>query len=81
LTISSESSQKGGQENKIDIKFEKGDKQNLKIGFNYKFIEEVLQVIESETVLISFVDENSPGVFRCLEDKDFLHLVMPVKLD
>jgi len=34
-----------------------------------------------KNVNISFVDENSPGVFRCLEDKDFLHLVMPVKLD
>lgn len=81
LVVSSESNQKGGQESKIDIKFEEGNKEDLRIGFNYKFIEEVLQIIESETVTISFVDENSPGVFKCLEDKDFLHLIMPVKLD
>ncbi|MBN1169091.1 DNA polymerase III subunit beta [Candidatus Woesebacteria bacterium] len=81
LTVTSESSKSGSQKTKIDAKV-KGDigKDGFTIAFNYKFIEDFLGSVEGESVDIEFDEVNSPGVFRDPEDKDFLHLIMPVRL-
>jgi DNA polymerase-3 subunit beta len=53
----------------------------MSIGFNAKYLIDLLGVLpESVQVEIGFNDEVSPGVMRCEGDKDFLYVVMPMRL-
>ena len=76
-----ESSQAGSQENSVDAKVEFDSKdERLEIAFNCKFLEDFLNSIKGNDINISLTDANSPGLFTDLKDKDYIHLVMPVKL-
>jgi DNA polymerase III sliding clamp (beta) subunit (PCNA family) len=82
LKLSAESSQVGNQETTLDAKiitegpeFIEGD-----ISFNYKFLEDFLRVVEGEEVVMEFNNASSPGVFTDPKDLNFLHLIMPVKV-
>lgn len=53
----------------------------FKIGFNAKYIIDALSVVSPETQIeVGFNDEVSPGVLRCEGDKDYLYVVMPMRL-
>ena len=77
LEFSTESQLSGRQKTKIEAKI---DGEDLEIAFNYRFLEEVLQAIEGEDVSIEFSGSSSPAVFKDLKNSNFLHLIMPVKL-
>ena len=81
LKISAESSQSGNQETEIDAKIE-GDLPagGFEIAFNYKFLEEVVKALVGEEVSMEFNNPSSPGVFTDPKDPNFLHLIMPVKV-
>ncbi|MGD8743972.1 MAG: DNA polymerase III subunit beta [Candidatus Woesebacteria bacterium] len=78
VEFSAESSQSGSQNTKVDAKVE--GKKGFEIAFNYKFLEELLNCVEGDSIVLKLNDANSPGVFTDPEDKEFLHLIMPVKL-
>ncbi len=69
---------------------EKGDNMNeleasctgvpIEIGFNVKFLIDVLSVIETPQVSLSTVTPKSPGLFKGLGDESFQHIVMPINL-
>ncbi len=64
----------GQGEEEVEIEKEGAD---LKIGFNPKFLLDVLKVIEDEKVTLSFVNAKSPCFIR--DEKDtYLYLVLPV---
>jgi len=77
LEINAESPISGKQKTKLEVKTEG---ESLEIAFNFRFLEEILQVIEGEDVQIEFSGASSPAVFTDLKNKDFLHLIMPIKL-
>ncbi|HJX45649.1 MAG TPA: DNA polymerase III subunit beta [Patescibacteria group bacterium] len=77
LEFSTESQLSGRQKTKIEAKI---DGEDLDIAFNYRFLEEILQAIEEEDVSIEFSGSSSPAVFKDLKNSNFLHLIMPVKL-
>ncbi|MES3005018.1 MAG: DNA polymerase III subunit beta [Patescibacteria group bacterium] len=54
----------------------KGD--DVVISFNYKYIIDCFQSIDSDSVSLSFSDNNRPMVVRGVGDKTFLYLVMPM---
>ncbi len=54
----------------------KGD--DLAISFNYKYIIDCFQSIDSDSVSLSFVDSSRAMVIRGVSDKSFLYLVMPM---
>ena len=54
----------------------KGD--DLTISFNYKYIIDCFQSIDSDSISLSFSDVNKPMVIRGVGDKSFLYLVMPM---
>ena len=86
LKLLAESSQSGSQENSIDVKVEVEDKEvfgekgEFVIAFNYKYLEDFVNSVEGDSVDILFTDPNSPGVFLDSGDKDYLHLIMPVRI-
>ncbi len=77
LGIEAESASVGNQKTKLDAKVEGP---GLDISYNWRFIEELLNVVEGEDVEVSLVDTNSPGIFKDPKDPNFLHLIMPVKI-
>ena len=84
LEVSAESSQSGSQVTEVDAKVEiEGpfSKKGFVIAFNYRFLEEFINAIEGEDVRIEFSEENAPGVFLDPKDKNFLHIIMPVRLN
>lgn len=50
----------------------------LSLSFNYKYIVDCFQSIESDSVSLSFSDSNRPMIVRGVGDKNFLYLVMPM---
>ena len=81
LVINAESASYGKQKNKVEAKVECALKASpiLEIAYNFRFIEEFLQTVGND-IEINFTSTNAPGVFKDLEDKDLLHLIMPVRL-
>ena len=79
LTFSAESQSSGSGEEKIDAKID-GGASDLSIAFNYRFLEDFLNSIEADSVEIELTDANAPGVFKDPKDTDYLHLIMPVRI-
>jgi DNA polymerase-3 subunit beta len=54
----------------------KGDE--LTISFNYKYIIDCFNSIDSDSISLSFSDNNKPMIVKGISDKSFLYLVMPM---
>lgn len=81
LRIQSQSDKVGEQSGKIEAKVEGfSDKDELEIGFNYRFVEEFINSVKGESIQLKFIDSDTAGVFLDPGDKEYLHLIMPVKL-
>lgn len=78
LDISAESQTSGNQTTRVDAKVEGGEK--LEIAFNYRFLEEFLHAVKGEEIKIELSGPSSPGKFIDTSDPDFLHLIMPVRV-
>jgi DNA polymerase-3 subunit beta len=52
--------------------------EDLNISFNYKYITDCFQSIDSDSVNLTFSDTNRPMVIQGVSDKSFLYLVMPM---
>ena len=79
VSVSSESEKTGTEVTHLDAKIE-GLEEELTVAYNFRFIEDFLGVVESEEVRLELTDGSSPGVFKDSKDPDFLHLIMPVKI-
>jgi DNA polymerase-3 subunit beta len=79
MDISAESQQSGEQKTELDVKVDGDTGKGFEIAFNYRFLEEFLNAIGGEDVELRFSDPSAPGVFLDPKDKDYLHLIMPVK--
>lgn len=77
LSLSSESHTSGSQKGGVDAKVEGED---IEIAFNYRFLEDYLNSVKGDEVKIEFSGSNAPGVFTDTEDSDYLHLIMPVRI-
>ena len=78
MRISSKSSQIGELEEEIPIYL---DGNSLEIGFNAKYLLDVLRVVETEEVVMDLTTELSPGIIRPVDGKDnALFLILPIRL-
>jgi len=80
IKVSAESGTSGSQETSVDAKIE-GPEKDFEIAFNYRFLENVLQVVEGSDINMKFSTPDAPGVFLDSANEKFLHLIMPVKLN
>ncbi|WP_036730442.1 DNA polymerase III subunit beta [Peptoniphilus mikwangii] len=67
----------GNVEESVDAKI---SGENLKIAFNSKYLLEGVRIIESEKVTLNFTDSINPCIIREEDDKDYIYLVLPVRL-
>jgi len=77
VEVSAQSQKSGQQKNQLEAKVEGGE---IEMTYNYRFLEEFLSSVEGEDLEISLTDVNSPGVFKDSKNPNFLHLIMPVKV-
>ena len=79
LDISSSSAGLGSACEKIPVKRVKSY-EDMEIGFNALYLLEALRVIEGETIQVRLIGQESPGIFTSEKDRDYLYILMPVKL-
>ena len=66
----------GDNRSEVEAKVE-GD--GTTIAFNAKYLVDVLSNVPTDTFSIELNGPLSPGVFRPVDDPDYVHVVMPVK--
>jgi DNA polymerase-3 subunit beta len=77
IKISANAPLVGENESEIDAKIEG---EEVEIAFNFRFVLELLNAIEQDQIKIKFNGSLSPAVFEPVGDKNFFHLIMPVRL-
>ncbi len=69
----------GNNESKVDILDIQGE--GFETAYNIKFLQDMINAIKSDKILYETQGITSPGVFRDAEDPDFLHIIMPMRLE
>lgn len=77
LILSSSNPDLGDAKEEIDITYN-GDE--ISIGFNAKYIIDILQVIKTENISFNLKDNISPGRINPEGDEDHLSVIMPMRL-
>lgn len=67
----------GGNSTFIEAKKEG---ENQRIAFNYKFLLDFLNNINSKKIIIEVLRPDAPVVFKMEEDHNFIHIIMPVRI-
>lgn len=69
----------GGVENTTtqDVEF---DGEEMAVAFNFRFLLEFLSIVNDSTVTIELIRPDAPVVLKTKSDKDFLHIIMPVRI-
>jgi DNA polymerase-3 subunit beta len=81
IEISAESPNSGSQKSRLDAKTEGSlPSGGFEIAFNYRFLEELIHAVKGEEIKIEFSTSDAPGVFTDPKDPNFLHLIMPVRI-
>jgi DNA polymerase-3 subunit beta len=52
----------------------------MEIGFNVSYLQDVLNVLQSDQVSLSVADANSSALIEAAADQDALYVVMPMRL-
>ena len=76
LAVDARSSKSGEQEMRVPARVEG---ESMEINYNYRFVEEFLGVCEGSEVGIELTDGETAGVFKDGGDKEYFHLIMPVR--
>lgn len=77
LDLRAEDPEFGEANESLDLDY-KGEP--LTIGFNAKYILDVLALVHDEGIAFELSDDLSPGVVRPIEDQGFLAVVMPMRI-
>ena len=78
LEIASNDSELGNAKEELGVEH---DGEVIKIGFNAKYLLDVLNSFDEDNVNLEFKDETSPGVIKPELDKDYTCVVMPMRLN
>lgn len=69
----------GSNESSVDITDVEGA--DMETGYNVKFLSDMLSAIKSTQIQFETNGPTAPGVFLDTDDANFVHVVMPMKLD
>jgi len=79
LKLSAQVADVGENESVVDIHDVTGE--NLKTGFNVGFLNDMINAIEGSELVFEINGVTAPGVFKDKDDKDFIHVIMPMRLE
>jgi DNA polymerase-3 subunit beta len=77
LEVSSSNPELGDAREELDLDYRGSE---LAIGFNARYLLDLLQVQDTRRIRMIFKDQLSPGLFRPEEDDGYLAVVMPMRL-
>ena len=77
LTVSTDETRVGEEKAELDVKIEG---ENNKIALNAQYLLDVLNFIQSENVILEIDDKLSPAVIRPVKEKDYVYIIMPLKI-
>ncbi len=77
MILSSSNPDVGDAKEEIDIDYNGSD---ISIGFNARYIIDILQVIDKDNIVLSLKDNISPGRINPEEDENHLSVIMPMRL-
>ncbi len=77
LMITANAPELGKNEVSLGIKYN-GDEVN--IAFNFRFLQDFLNSLKTETFMIELSDSLKPGLFKPEKSASYLHIIMPVRL-
>ncbi|NOQ52431.1 MAG: DNA polymerase III subunit beta [Desulfuromonadaceae bacterium] len=77
LILSSSNPDIGDAKEEIDVIYNGAE---ISMGFNAKYIIDILQAIEKENIIFYFKDNISPGLIQPENDDNYLTVVMPMRL-
>jgi DNA polymerase-3 subunit beta len=63
-----------------NVPVESTSEESIDIGFNSKFVLDVLNVIDTDKIIFDVKDSNSAGVFYPSDSKDYLYVIMPLRI-
>ncbi|KKQ24529.1 MAG: polymerase III subunit beta protein [Candidatus Roizmanbacteria bacterium GW2011_GWC2_37_13] len=70
----------GGSDTNVAYQESKVDGEEIRIAFNFKFVIDFLNNVPSEKIIIELLRPNSPAAFKGEKNEDFLHIIMPVRI-
>lgn len=77
LILSTSNPETGEGRDEVDIDY---TGESFTLGFNFRYILDVLSVIETEEVIFEINDQFSPGVLRSLSDTNAAFVIMPMRI-
>ncbi len=77
LSISASSPEMGSAEEDLEISYNQGE---ISIGFNARYLLDIMQQIESDEVQFDFADSAAPAVLKDSGEKDALYVLMPMRV-
>jgi DNA polymerase-3 subunit beta len=77
IIMSANTKEVGDNVSEVDAKVTGGEGE---IAFNYRYLIDVLGVLEAKDVNFEIIGPLNPGIFKAEKDQDFFHIIMPVRL-
>lgn len=77
LTLISDNTELGAAREEVPIAYQG---EEMFIGLNAKYVLDVLSVVEHNEIILNLKDQNHPCLITVEEDKDYLSIVMPMRL-
>jgi DNA polymerase-3 subunit beta len=77
LSISTDETRIGEEKAELEVKIQG---ENNKISLNAQYLLDVLNYIQSDDVLVEIDDKLSPAVVKPLKEKDYVYIIMPLKV-
>lgn len=68
------------EEKEISIQEIKMQGEDIKIAFNYKFLLDLLTRLSAEEIIIELLRPDAPAVFKEKGNPNFLHIIMPIRI-
>ena len=77
IVITTTSPDLGSALEEIDAKY---DGESLEIGYNFRYLLDILSEIKGESVQVSFSDASSPSVIHDTSDSSAIYVLMPMRV-
>jgi len=77
LVVSSSNPELGDAREELDIEYQGPD---LAVGFNARYLLDILQVQDQDKIFMILKDNLSPGLIKPADDDGYLAVVMPMRL-
>lgn len=77
LSVATEETKVGEEKAELNVKM---NGENNKIALNAQYLLDVLNCVQTENVLFEIDDKLSPAVIRPIKEKDYVYIIMPLKI-